>query len=89
MLELIGTLDVEERAREKDGYGKAAKTSTANMVQKKNLSAFYNQKKKNQQENIKISQDKQPSLRRKTRKEEVALFEGKRTTRQVLAQNAK
>jgi hypothetical protein len=36
MAELIGTLDVEERARAKD-RGKKVETSSANMVQKKEL----------------------------------------------------
>jgi hypothetical protein len=50
--ELIGTLDVEERARAKDGHGKGVETSTANRVQKKNSFAFRNNNnKKNQQEN--------------------------------------
>jgi hypothetical protein len=34
--ELIGTLDIEKRARAKD-KGKGAETSSANMVQKKEL----------------------------------------------------
>jgi hypothetical protein len=42
--ELIGTLDVEERARTKDN-GKGVETSTANMVQKRNFRKF--NKKKN------------------------------------------
>jgi hypothetical protein len=49
--ELIGALDVEERARAKDGREKGVETSAANMVQKKNSFAFRNNKKKNQQEN--------------------------------------
>jgi hypothetical protein len=49
---LIGTLDVEERARAKDGRGKGVETSAANMVQKKNSFAFRkNKKKNNKQEN--------------------------------------
>jgi hypothetical protein len=43
--ELIGTLDVEERARAKD-RGKRVKTSSTNMVHKKNLFAFRKNKKK-------------------------------------------
>jgi hypothetical protein len=34
--EFIGTLDVEERARAKDGCRKGVETSTANIVQKNN-----------------------------------------------------
>jgi hypothetical protein len=50
--EFIGTLDVEERARAKDGCGKEVETSAANMVQKKNSFAFRkNKKKNNKQEN--------------------------------------
>jgi hypothetical protein len=57
--ELIGTLDVEERVRAKDGRGKGVETSAANMVQKKNSFAFYNNKK-NQQENNKNNQNNKP-----------------------------
>jgi hypothetical protein len=42
--ELIGTLDVEERARTKDN-GKGVEISTANVVQKRNFRKF--NKKKN------------------------------------------
>jgi hypothetical protein len=37
LAELIGMLDVEERARGKDNNSKGPKSSTANMVQKKNF----------------------------------------------------
>jgi hypothetical protein len=46
VVELIGTLDVEERARAKDKR-KGVETSSANMVQKKSF-AFRKNKKKNQ-----------------------------------------
>jgi len=49
--ELIGSLDVEERARAKDNRGKGVESSAANMVQKKNSFASRNKKKKNMQEN--------------------------------------
>ncbi|XP_066311423.1 uncharacterized protein [Miscanthus floridulus] len=49
--ELIGSLDVEERARAKDNRGKGVESSAANMVQKKNSFAPRNKKKKNMQEN--------------------------------------
>ena len=42
MAELIGSLDVEERARAKDTCGKGVETSSANMVQKKNSNASHN-----------------------------------------------
>ena len=45
--ELIGTLDVEERARAKDN-GKSVETSTANVVQKRNSGFRKYKKKKNQ-----------------------------------------
>jgi hypothetical protein len=48
---LIGTLDVEERARIKDNQGKGIETSSANAVQKKNSNASHNNKKKNKQQN--------------------------------------
>jgi hypothetical protein len=44
--ELIGTLDVEERARAKDKK-KGVETSSANMMQKKNPFVFRKNKKKN------------------------------------------
>jgi hypothetical protein len=37
----------EERARAKDTRGKEVKTSSANMVQKKNSNVSHNNKKKN------------------------------------------
>jgi hypothetical protein len=51
MIELIGSLDVEERARAKDTCGKEIETSSANMVQKKNSNASHNNKNKNMQQN--------------------------------------
>jgi hypothetical protein len=47
--ELIGSIDVEERARAKDTRGKGVETSSANMVQKKNFNASHNNKNKNKQ----------------------------------------
>jgi hypothetical protein len=47
--ELIGSLDVEERARAKDTHGKDVESYSVNMVQKKNSNASRN--KKNKQEN--------------------------------------
>ena len=49
--ELIGSLDIEERARAKDNREKGVESSAANMVQKKNSFASCNKKKKNMQEN--------------------------------------
>jgi hypothetical protein len=48
--ELIGTLDVEERARAKDTE-KSVETSTANVVQKRNFRKFNKKKNQNKQEN--------------------------------------
>jgi hypothetical protein len=45
--ELIGSLDVQERARAKDTRGKGVETSRANLVQRKNYNASHNNKKKN------------------------------------------
>ena len=50
MAELIGSLDVEERARAKDNREKRVESSAANIVQKKNSFASRN-KKKNMQKN--------------------------------------
>jgi hypothetical protein len=44
---LIGTLDVEERARGKDNNGKDPKSCAANMLQKRNFHASRNFKNKN------------------------------------------
>jgi hypothetical protein len=49
--ELIGSLDVEERAKAKDTRGKGVETSSANMVHKNNSNASHNNKKKNTQQN--------------------------------------
>jgi hypothetical protein len=65
--ELIDTLDVEERAREKVTRGKVVETSSANMVQKKNSNTFYNHKKKNKQQNA-TSPSRQPRSKRRTKK---------------------
>jgi hypothetical protein len=48
--ELIGSLDVEERAKANDTRGKGIETSSVNMVQKKS-NASHNNKKKNKQQN--------------------------------------
>jgi hypothetical protein len=50
--ELIGSLDVKESARSKDTRGKRIETSSANMEQKKNSNASYNNKNKNKQQNV-------------------------------------
>jgi hypothetical protein len=49
--ELIGSLDVEERARAKDTGGKGVETSSANLVQRKKSNVSHNNKKKNKQQN--------------------------------------
>jgi len=52
VVELIWSLDVEEKTRAKDNHGKGVETSAANIVQRKNNNASRNKKKKNKQENI-------------------------------------
>jgi hypothetical protein len=54
--ELIGSLDVEERARAKDTLGKGVESSSVNMMQKKNSNASRNQKKNKQENNLKPKQ---------------------------------
>ncbi|XP_021321381.1 uncharacterized protein LOC110437305 [Sorghum bicolor] len=49
LIELMGTLDVEEKARAKDTHGKGVESSSANVVQKKKQFAFCNKKKNNQE----------------------------------------
>jgi hypothetical protein len=46
MADLIGTLDVEDRARAKDTCGKGVDSSSANVVQKKNYNFNASHKKK-------------------------------------------
>jgi hypothetical protein len=74
--ELIGTLDVEERARAKDGRGKGVETFAANMVQKKNSFALRKNKKKKRRKRTTQNPSRQLSLRRRTiiTRREVALF---------------
>jgi hypothetical protein len=74
--ELIGTLDVEERARAKDGCGKGVETFAANMVQKKNSFALRKNKKKKRSKRTTQNPSRQLSLRRRTiiTRREVALF---------------
>ena len=84
--ELIGSLDIEERARVKDNRGKGVESSAVNMVQKKNSFASRNKKKKNMQRTTMQSLSKLHSLRRKTtRKLEVVLFTGVMSIGQVRA----
>jgi hypothetical protein len=74
--ELIGTFDVEERARTKYN-GKYVETSTANVVQKRNCRKFNKKKNQNKQENTnKPVQTAQFKRRRTTitREREDALF---------------
>jgi hypothetical protein len=51
VVELIESLDVEERARAKDTHEKGGETSSANIVQRKNSNTSHNNKKKNKQQN--------------------------------------
>jgi carbamoylphosphate synthase small subunit len=70
MVEVIGSLDVEERARVKDMRGKGVESSSANMVQKKNSNTSHN--KKNKQEN-------------NSKPKQTTTFKKKRTTKMVVA----
>jgi hypothetical protein len=52
IIDLIGSLDVEEKVRAKDTRRKGVvRTSSANVVQKNNSNKSHNNKKKNKQEN--------------------------------------
>jgi hypothetical protein len=84
--ELIGSLDVEERARAKDTRGKGVQTSSANMVQKKNSNASHNIKRITSNR-MPRSPSRQPRLKGRT-KELVALFAGVLITGQALVQTA-
>jgi hypothetical protein len=61
---LIGSLDIEERARAKDMHGKDVESSSANIVQKKISNASRNKKKRTSKRTTR-SLNKQPLLRRK------------------------
>ena len=75
MAELIGSLDVEERARAKDNRGKRVESSAANMVQKKTHLHPVIKRRRTCKRTTMQSLSKLHSLRRKTtRKVEVALF---------------
>jgi hypothetical protein len=50
VVDLIGTLDVEERARAKDTHGKGVESSSANAIQKKNSNFNASHKKKKERE---------------------------------------
>jgi hypothetical protein len=52
MVELIGSLDVEERPRAKDTRVKEIETSSTNMIHKKNSNASHSNKKRNKQQNV-------------------------------------
>ena len=65
--DLIGSLDVEERARAKDNCGKGVESSAANMVQKKNSFASRN-KKKSMQENINTKPKQTVAFKKKNNK---------------------
>jgi hypothetical protein len=70
--DLIGSLDVEEKARAKDTRGKGVVgTSSANVVQKNNSNKSHNKKKKNKKNKNKQENpqrlNRQPILRRRTR----------------------
>jgi hypothetical protein len=82
--ELIGSLDVEERARAKDTHGKGVETSSANMVLKKNSNTSHNNKRK-KSNRMPRSPSRQPHSKRRT-KELVVLFAGVLITGQALVQ---
>ena len=82
--ELIGSLDVEERARAKDTRGKGIETSNVNMVQKKNSNVSHNNKRRTSNR-MPRSPSRQPRSKRRT-KELVALFAGVLITGQALVQ---
>ena len=86
---LIGSLDVEERARAKDNRGKRVESSAANMVQKKKLFAFHNKKKKNMQENNNTKPKQTAKFKKKNNKKGGGcLFVGVMSIGQVRVQTA-
>jgi hypothetical protein len=86
--DLIGTLDVEERARAKERHGKGVQSSSANAVQKKK-SNFNASHKKRKEKKRKRGQIIQPILRRKREENHKAvLFAGAWSIGRVNAQTA-
>ena len=84
---LIGSLDVEERARAKDNRGKGVESPAANMVQKKTHLHLIIKRRRTCKRTTIQSLSKLLSLRKKTtRKVEVALFAGVMSIGQVRAQ---
>ena len=65
MAELIGSLDVEERARVKDTRGKGVESSSVNMVQKKNSNASRNNNNNNNKKQENYSKPKQTTTFKK------------------------
>jgi hypothetical protein len=82
---LIGSLDVEERARAKDTCGKIIEISSANMVQKKRIPMHHIIIKRRTSNKMSRSPSKQPRLKRSI-KELDALFAGVLIIGQVLVQ---
>ena len=72
--ELIGSLDVEERARAKDNHEKGVEFSAANMAQKKNSFASRNKKKKNMQENNNTKPKQTAQFKKKNIKKDGGCF---------------
>ena len=86
MVELIGSLDVEVRARAKDNHEKGVESSAANMVQKKNSFAYHNKKKKNMQENNNAKPKQTAQFKKKNNKKGGGCFMGVMSIGQVRAQ---
>ncbi|WVZ53546.1 hypothetical protein U9M48_004472 [Paspalum notatum var. saurae] len=71
--DLIGTLDVEEKARAKDSRGKGIESSSANIVRKENSNAYRNNKKKKNKQNN-LSKPKQTATFKKEKTEKGGCF---------------
>ena len=72
--ELIGSLNVEERATSKNNRIKGVESSSANMVQKKNSFASRNKRRRTCKRTTMQSLSKLHSLRRKTTRNVVILY---------------
>jgi hypothetical protein len=85
VVELIGSLDIEERTRAKDTRGKGIETSSANMVQRTPMHHIIIKRRTSNR----IPRSPRRQLRSKRRtKELVALFAGVLNTRQALVRTA-
>ena len=74
MAELIGSLDVEERARAKDNREKGVESSATNMVQRKNNNTSGSKKKKNKQQENNVKPKQTTTFKKKKNNKDGGCF---------------